>query len=159
MTAPRSRVVWRDDTGQVAGVEALSFGVLIFVTGALLVGNAWAVIDVKMATTLAAREAARAFVEAGDASHARSDAERAAHEAIQAYGRNPNLLTISGADTTESTVRCTAVTFTVSYPAPAIALPFVGGVGEGIVVHASHTELVDPFRDRIDDAGEARCDA
>jgi phenylalanyl-tRNA synthetase beta chain len=45
------------DGGQVAGIEALPFGVLIFVVGALLITNLWAVIDTKIAVDAAAREA------------------------------------------------------------------------------------------------------
>ena len=45
----------------------LPFGVLIFVVGSLLIANAWAVVDAKLATTAAAREAARAYVESGSA--------------------------------------------------------------------------------------------
>jgi hypothetical protein len=32
------------DSGQVGGIEALPFGLLVFVVGALLVANAWAVV-------------------------------------------------------------------------------------------------------------------
>ncbi len=68
---------WRDDRGQVAGIEAVPFGILIFVVGALLIANAWAVIDVKMAVTSAAREAARTYVEAPSHSIGREEANRA----------------------------------------------------------------------------------
>jgi hypothetical protein len=44
-----------------------------------------------------------------------------------------------------------------TYVVPAIALPFIGGFGSGFTVHASHTEVVDPFRNRNDDGGEASC--
>ena len=37
------------DAGQVGGIEALPFGLLIFVVGTLLIANAWAVIDAKFA--------------------------------------------------------------------------------------------------------------
>ena len=46
---PGLRRLWRDERGQVGNVEVLPFGVLIFVVGALLVSNAWAVIDARMA--------------------------------------------------------------------------------------------------------------
>ena len=44
----------RDESGQ-AGIEVLPFGILTFVVGALLVANAWAVIDAKIAVSAAAR--------------------------------------------------------------------------------------------------------
>ena len=52
-----------DEHGQVGGIEGLVFGVLVFVFGALLVANAWAVVDAKSAASVAAREAARVCVE------------------------------------------------------------------------------------------------
>jgi hypothetical protein len=57
-------VAWRDrlrdEGGAVGGLEVLPFGLLIFVVGILLVVNAWAVVDAKLAAEAAAREAARA---------------------------------------------------------------------------------------------------
>ena len=153
----RRHIDWRDDRGQVAGIESIPFGLLLFVVGALLVANAWGVIDAKMAVTSASREAARTFVESSDPTTARSDAELAAREAIRAYGRNPDHLELTGGDGPSDLSRCNAVTFTASYQVPAISLPFIGGFGNGFTVHASHTEVVDPFRDRADDGGEASC--
>ena len=152
-------VDWRDDRGQVAGIEAVPLGVLLFVVGALLVANAWAVVDAKMAVTSAAREAARTYVEANDGYTARTTALIAAREAIAAYGRNPDRLALTG-DDVDGFARCHTITFTASYRVPAISLPLIGGFGDGFVVHASHTEVVDPFRDRADDGSsgdEARC--
>src|SRR5262249_31189481 len=60
--AGRSR--GRDDRGQIGDIEALPFGILIFVVGTLLVLNVWSVIDAKLATDAAATQAARTFVEA-----------------------------------------------------------------------------------------------
>ena len=34
----------RGDAGQVGGIEALPFGLLVFVVGTLLIANAWAVV-------------------------------------------------------------------------------------------------------------------
>ena len=61
-----ARSGWRDDRGQVAGIEVLPFGFLVLVAGTLLVVNAWAVVDAKFAVDAAVREAARAYVEAPD---------------------------------------------------------------------------------------------
>ena len=36
--------IGRTDAGQVGGIEALPFGLLVFVIGALLVANCWAVV-------------------------------------------------------------------------------------------------------------------
>ena len=143
----------RDDRGQVGGIEALPFGVLIFVVGALIVANAWAVIDAKMAVTSAAREAARTYVESADPGTAYEDARAAAREAISNYKRDPNKLGLpppSGG----GFVRCQEVTFEATYTVPAITLPWVGGFGSGITVRSRHTEIIDPFRNGVPGSNE-----
>lgn len=145
----------RGDRGQVAGLEAVPFGILLFVVGALLVANAWAVIDVKMSVTSAAREAARSYVEAADHTTGSADADRAARDAIAAHGRDPDRAVVTGPIGADAFARCRQVTFTVSYPVPALTLPFVGGLGGGFIVRATHSEIVDPFRNDV--PGEATC--
>ena len=158
------------DEGQVGGVEALPFGVLIFVVGTLLIANCWAVVDAKLATDAAAREAARAYVEtavaaggadgAGGSADAAGDvsagAERAAVEAgraaFAAYGRDASrarvwLSSLSGGS--GGFARCARATFSASYEVPALSVPFVGGFGSGIDVRSRHSELVDPYRDGV----------
>src|SRR5207248_1263005 len=54
----------RDERGQIGGIEAVAFGVLVFVLGLLIVVNAWGVVDAKVAAAAAAHDAARAYVEA-----------------------------------------------------------------------------------------------
>lgn len=143
----------RGDAGQVGGFEALPFGVLIFVLGALLVTNAWAVIDAKLAATAAAREAARVYVESADAASAESLGVDAARAELQARGRNSSRATVHIA--AGGFLRCQLVTFEVTYAVPTITLPFIGGWGDGIEVTARHGEIVDPYRNGPD--GEADC--
>ena len=142
------------DAGQVGGFEALPFGVLIFVVGVLLITNAWAVIDAKLAATAAAREGARAYVEAAEASDAevRRDRRRACSE-LTARGRDVSrsrVQVIAGAFE-----RCRLVTLEVSYDVPTLTLPFVGGWGDGVHVSVRHGEIVDPYRNGPE--GEADC--
>jgi hypothetical protein len=146
---------WRDDGGQVAGIEAVPFGILIFVIGALLVANAWAVIDVKMTVTSAARDAARTYVESADHASGRARADEAAREAVTAHGRNADKVSIDGPTSASEFARCNRITFTVSYPVPALTLPFIGGFGNGFTVRSTHSEIVDPFRNDV--PGEAVC--
>jgi hypothetical protein len=51
--------------------------------------------------------------------------------------------------------RCERVTIEVSYPAPALVLPFVGRIGTGEAVRAQQSELVDAYRTGL--AGTASC--
>lgn len=143
----RLRVDWADDSGQVGGVEVLPFSLLIFVAGALIVANAWAVIDIKLAVNAATREGARAFVEASDAAAGGAEADRVAREAITGHGRRAELLVLDPPDYAGGSFRrCNPVTIHASYPVPALTVPFIGSYGEGFKVTSSHTELIDPYR-------------
>ncbi len=155
MIARLRAIDWRADRGQVGGFEAIPFGLLLFVVGSLLVSNAWAVIDVKMAAQSAAREATRTYVESTDPAAARDDAGTAAARAITGYGRDATKLSLTGPVDGSELARCHRVTFTASYPVPALTLPWIGGLGDGFSVHSSSTQIVDPYREGL--PGEADC--
>lgn len=143
----------RDESGQVGGLEAVVFGVLVFVVGTLVVVNAWGVIDAKLAAGAAAREAARAYVEAADGRHASSAAQDAATESMHSHGRDPAHMTmrvVSGGFS-----RCERVTIEVQYPVPLLVVPWIGRAGAGFTATARYSEVVDPYRAGL--AGKARC--
>ena len=143
----------RDERGQIGGMEGLVFGVLVFVFGTLLVANAWGVVDAKLATTAAAREAARTYVEASSAGAAEVEALDASDAAIVAHGRRTERahteLVEGGFN------RCERVTIQVSYDVPLIAIPLLGQAGTGITVTSRHSEVVDPYRSGLH--GTAAC--
>jgi hypothetical protein len=147
MTSARPRRA-RGDRGQIAGIEALPFGFLFFVAMVLLVANAWAVVDARMAVASAAREAARSLVEAAPADGL-VVAEARARTVLAAYGRaEPDRVRLPPPVVEGGSLsRCARVTVTVEYRVPALVVPFLGGFGEGITVSADHSELVDPYRD------------
>ena len=118
----------RGDAGQVGGIEALPFGLLIFVVGSLLIANAWAVVDAKFATDAAARQAVRTFVEGEDERLARADAIAAGLAAIEGHGRDPDRATVAPVGGLTLT-RCARITFAAEYDVPALSLPFIGGYG------------------------------
>jgi Flp pilus assembly protein TadG len=139
------------ERGVVGGLEAIPFGLLIFVVAVLMIANAWAVVDAKVAVTAAAREAARTWVE-GDGS---DDAARdAAAEALVGHGRDPQRLELE-LDAPTGFGRCAPVVVRATYHVPALPLPWIGGFGDGFDVSSHHSERVDPFRDGIE--GEAAC--
>lgn len=143
----------RDEAGQIGGVEALIFGVLIFVFGTLVVVNAWGVVDAKFVTSTAAREAVRTFVEARTASAAADGAQAAAYEAMGTRPRDR-----IGVELVEGTFeRCSRVTMQVSYRVPFIRVPVLGGFGSAFAVASRHTELVDPYRNGVGTGREAAC--
>ena len=148
----------RGDRGQVAGIEALPFGLLIFVAGTLLLVNIWGVVDTKFAADAAAREAARYVVESAgldvDPAAVRAGAEAAADRTFADHGKRADLRVEIGppGSTFE---RCERVRVQVSSSVPAIRLPFFGGYGDAFDIIATHSELVDPTRAGV--AGRADC--
>ena len=147
MSGLRGRLV--DERGAVGGLEVLPFGLLVFVVGSLLIANAWGVIDAKLAASAAAREAVRTFVEsdAGSTDGAWDEAVAAAHETIEGHGRSIDRMAITRTGALE---RCAPVTVEVTYAVPAVALPWIGGFGPGVIVaRGRHGEIVDPYRDGV----------
>lgn len=150
----RLRIDWADDSGQVGGIEVLPFSLLIFVVGTLIVANAWAVIDVKLAVNAASREGVRAYVEAPTAVDGCRAAARVAKEAVNGHGRHGDALVIDPSDCRDLPFRrCAPVTIHASYPVPMLTIPFIGAYGEGVRVTSSHTELIDPYRSGITTRG------
>lgn len=139
------------EDGVVGGLEVLPFGVLVFVVGTLIVVNAWGVVDAKMSVATAAREAARAYVEAAPGTSAETAASEAAVQTLQTLGRTarPPTVEVNG-----GFVRCARVTATVSYRIPALRLPWIGGMGS-FTARSTATEIVDPLRSGL--PGEATC--
>lgn len=130
--------------GVVGGIEVLPFGVLVFVAGALLIANAWAVVDAKLAVEAAAREAGRAYTEASDVNAAQRSALAAARSAMEGVGRDPDRLRLT--DNDPRYVRCEIVEHIATYRVPSLTIPFVGGFGRGSTVVGRHREVIDPFR-------------
>jgi hypothetical protein len=154
---------WRDERGAVGGLEVLPFALLVFVAGTLLVANAWAVVQGKVAASAAAREAARAFVESpGPAGPALGEASVAAASAVEGHGGEPDRMRIEPVGQL-SFSRCARATFEVRYSVATVNVPWIGAFGRGLVTTtARHSEVVDPYRSGVptEVVGEGvRCDA
>jgi len=154
MSAGRAVRPWPGDRGQAAGAEAIAFGLLVFVAIALVLANAWAVVDARLAAGAAAREAVRVVVESDEPENARGRAVDLAVEVLRAHG---GLATAPRVELhADGPVRrCARITAVVRTHVPAISVPFVGGLGRGLEVRASHSEVVDPYRSGP--RGEADC--
>jgi hypothetical protein len=137
----------RDERGQVAGIEAVPFGLLVLVAGTLLVTNTWAVVDAHLATDAAAREAVRAYVEGWpDPATSWAEARLRGAEAAAAQGRRgENVRFDRRLD--PAYARCARATITARYDLPAVRVPFIGGSGHGFTVSSTHSEVIDPHRD------------
>ena len=144
----------RDERG-VGGLEGAAFGVLVFAVGSLVIANAWPVVDAKMAASAAAREAARAFVEAPGADVAPLDAERAGRDAVVGHGRRGEALEVVLLE--GAFARCRRIVVEARYPVPIGAVPLLRSMSTTFTVAARHSEIVDPYRSGL--AGEATCAA
>lgn len=134
----------RDERGQVGGVEALVFGVLVLVLGILGVATSWAVVDAKVAAASAAREAARAYVESDGSDAAWPEAADRGREAFAGHGRDPAAVELPRPP--EPFGRCGPVTVTASTNLDLPRLPGIRAVARRVRVQARHTEVVDPYR-------------
>ena len=143
-----------DQRGQVAGFEMVVFGLLVFVVGVLVIANAWAVVDARIAVGDAARQAARAFVQAPDPTTAPGAAVGAARAALVAEGRDPERMSVVVNGTL---ARCQRITVEVTYPVALVALPWVNALHRTMTVRATESELVDPYRNGL--PGTAICAA
>ena len=134
------------------GIEVLPLGFLTFVVVTLVVTNAWAVVDANTAVTAAAREAARAYVEAGPDADPMAEAGHSARLAVEGFGRRGDRLRLELVE--GAFARCRLVTFEASYQVPTIPLASIGRRGSpSITASARHTEVVDPYRSGVP-AGE-----
>lgn len=135
-----------DECGVVGGVEALPFGLLVFAAGTLIATSLWGVVDAKLAVEAAAREAARAYVEAPDEATAVAAAREAAAAALRGHARDPAAAQVE-IPPPGSFERCRRVTVAVSYAVPVLRLPWLGPTAvRPIVARGAHSELVDPYR-------------
>jgi hypothetical protein len=134
------------ERGAVGGFEVLPFGLLLFVSGTLLLTNAWAVIDGTLAASAAAREGARAYVESPAADVAEGAAVDAALATIEGHGRDPARAEVEWSRGPDFR-RCAPNTIVVRYRVPTLTVPFLGSFGSGFIeTTGRHTEVVDPYR-------------
>lgn len=145
------------EEGAVAGLEALAFGVLVFVVGTLVVVNAWAVIDARFATSAAAREAVRAVVQAPEVGLTDAQlgqrARTAAAQALAAHGYTAEPV-LTGPPLTQA--RCATVEITSELEVVPAVLPWVTQP-LAYRVASTHAEVIDPFRAGLDGDGLTSC--
>lgn len=142
------------DCGQMGGIEVIPLGILVFVVGALLIANAWAVVDAHIAASAAARAASHAASEAPDLERAVFSAEVEARLTAAGLGRDADRLDVE-VFTDGQFERCTRVTVLVTTHVDAISLPWIGGFEERFEIESTSTAIVDPLREGLD--GNADC--
>lgn len=139
--------------GAMGGVEVVPVASLVLITGVLLVADAWAVLDAKLAVEQAAREGARAGIEEPERSAAAASARRAATDAFSAGGRPASRLEVRTRGRWDE--RCAAIEVRTSTSVRSVRLPFIGPFGPPVTVRGRHREVLDPYRSGL--RGEAGC--
>lgn len=147
----------RTESGQVGGLEAVAFGMLVLVMGVLIVSNAWGVIDARTAASEAAREAARTFATAPVRNDQQADtlARQAASATLQELGWQPVGASIRRTEGTFA--RCDVVTYEVDVSVPVFHLGWLQSGPSVFHARATHTERVDPYRSGVPGSGPADC--
>lgn len=127
------------EAGQVAGIEALAFGILVFVTGTLLIAAVWGALSARILVDAAAAEYLRSYTQ----SKGPSAGERSGHSVVaDVVGGVP--VEIVDPDP-GGFAPCAPATVRITARVPAVRLPFVSGLAE-MKVTATATELIDPHR-------------
>ena len=137
------------DAGQVAGIEAVPFGLLVLLVGVLVIAHTWAVVDAKFMATSAAREAARTYVEGSEAGSATRDAFASVADVERGAGHQLRLQVLG-----PEFERCRLAHLRASTTVPTIGVPWRRD-RPALTVSAEHREIVDPYRDGL--PGMASC--
>jgi hypothetical protein len=137
----------RSERGVVAGLEGLVFSTLILLGGTVLVVDAWAVIDTRVALDGAAREYLRAYTEAPDALTASRSGDIALQEALADRPRLRRALRVEPPEATRFGP-CSEANVTLTTTVPSIRIPYIGDFGS-TTVRVRHRELVDAHREVI----------
>jgi len=137
------------EAGQVGGIEAIAFGLLVVVIGVLLFSNAWGVVDAKTAARTAAREAARTYATAAtsDPSVAEGEADLAARQTLAQMGWSRDDVSVRPVQ--PRFLRCAEITYVVTVPVPAFRLAGLAAGPASFRAVARHTERVDPYRSGV----------
>lgn len=156
------RTAGTSEEGFVAGGEALALGLVVFVLGSLIVLSAWRLVDGKLAVETAAREAARAVVEAPvdvlvDPTATPPLADARARETMVAH-RGPDdapdaTWTFLDTTVTGETARCAPVTATVTIEVDTVRLPLIGGGFGAVRLTGEHSERIEPYRSGLPPGG------
>ena len=132
----------RSESGQVAGVETLALGTLVFVVGTLLAVNAWSIVTSRAVADDIATSYLRAYTEGANATDARRDANRAAEAARTSHAFTADRVAI---DEPDHFAPCEMVTVTATVSVPLVRIPVVGAVGS-TELEITRRERVDPYR-------------
>lgn len=133
------------ERGAVAGAESLALGTLILIGGVLLVTNAWAVIDSRLALDAAAREYLRSYTQASSPSEAAEGGLRAVDEVLADRPRLAADTRVVAPDPS-GFGPCSPAVVELRSRVPTVNMPFLDGFAP-VTVRVRHVELVDAHRE------------
>ncbi len=130
----------------VGGAEALALATVVVLAGMILILNAWAVVENRMAIEGASREYLRAYTEADDPATAATDARRAATAVL---ADRPALLErlVIDPPPPELFGPCAPAGVTLSARVPSIHIPAIGTQWGEHTVSVSAVELIDAHQE------------
>jgi hypothetical protein len=134
--------VRRSEAGQVAGVETLALGTLVFVVGTLVAVNAWSIVTSRAVADDIATSYLRAYTEGTGAADARLDGNRAADAARSSHSFAADRVEIEEPD---RFAPCEMVSVTATIAVPLVRIPVVGAVGSTQIT-ITRRERIDPYR-------------
>ena len=142
----------RDERGMVAGAEALALGTLVLIVGMVLIVNAWAVIDTRMALESASREYLRAYTEADSPQAATHDGAASLMAVLEDRPALAARTEVTG-PSQQQFGPCAPAAVSVSAIVPAIRMPILGNAWGQHTVTVSAVELIDAHQDMISGPG------
>lgn len=141
----------RNERGMVAGGEALAFGTLVLLVGALVLANAWSVVETRTAVDAAAREYLRAYTRADDRASGLAAGDWAARMTLTARGTPLRGLRIDAPNAAEFGP-CGRAEVTLTATVPAARLPLLGELS-ATDVRVTHAELIGAHEEVTPHAG------
>ena len=134
------RLRHRGDRGMVAGGEALAFGTLVLLVGALVLVNVWSVVETRSAVDAAAREYLRAYTRAEHWDDALAAGDWAVRTTLAERGTPLGGLRIDP-PAAAGFGPCGRAAVTLTATVPAARLPLVGELS-ATEVQVTHAELI-----------------
>lgn len=142
----------RSERAMVAGAEALAIGTVVLLAGTILVVNAWAVIDTRLALEGAAREYLRAYTESDGPVSASVQGDAAARAVLE---DRPGLLERLKVDPPRQDLfgPCAPAAVTMAAQVPTIGIPAIRSGWAQHTVRVSAVELIDAHQEMTSGAG------
>lgn len=144
----------RGERGQLAGIETVPLGILVFVAGTLLVVNAWAVVTNRTTANSIAREYLRAYTNAPDRTEGLAAGARVARTVATAHDLPAERVRLVVPDEWGP---CVVATVAVTISVPEVRAPFLGGFGTTEVTVVHHDRISGHRAERTGAGGTNAC--